>query len=132
MEKSVTNTTKQVTDDPEAALGGMLVEGTTGFIEGMEARGQRELVASTVLPTEGSDDPAILEMGVAFGEAVKGDDLFRQATLPEGWKKVGSDHDMWSYVEDATGKRRIAVFYKAAFYDRRAFMRAERSEAAGA
>jgi hypothetical protein len=51
--------------------------------------------------------------------------MFRQATLPPGWKKTGSDHDMWSYVEDERGLRRVAVFYKAAFYDRRADMHAE-------
>jgi len=30
---------------------------------------------------------------------------------------------MWSYLLDEHGRRRVAIFYKAAFYDRSAFMR---------
>ena len=32
---------------------------------------------------------------------------------------------MWSYLTDQHGRQRVAIFYKAAFYDRRAFMRLE-------
>lgn len=32
---------------------------------------------------------------------------------------------MWSYLVDELGRRRGAIFYKAAFYDRDAFMRLE-------
>ena len=32
---------------------------------------------------------------------------------------------MWSHIVDAEGRKRVAVFYKAAFYDRRADMRLE-------
>jgi hypothetical protein len=44
---------------------------------------------------------------------------------PAPWvrgKKVYSDHDMWSYIEDERGIKRVAIFYKAAFYDRSAYM----------
>lgn len=94
----------------------------------MEAEGQRQLVESEVLPTEikGDADGAIkqtlIELGFKFGEVVKDDPIFRQVELPVGWKKVGSDHNMWSYVNDEQGRRRISVFYKAAPYDRRARM----------
>lgn len=91
-----------------------------GSIEAMEARGQREVVASTLLPVEGSEDPALLALGFTFGAS--DGDLFRKATLPAGWRKVGSDHNMWSYVEDERGIRRVSVFYKAAAYDRSANM----------
>ena len=95
-----------------------------GGIEAMEAQGQRELLNSTTLPTDTSgSDEAFLALGFAFGETVPGDDLFRQATLPAGWERKGSDHAMWSYVVDDRGIERVAIFYKAAFYDRRAFMR---------
>lgn len=87
-----------------------------------EARGQRELVASSKLPIHGSENPALVTLGFTFGAPVPGDPLFREATLPPGWKKVGSDHDMWSYIEDERGIRRVGVFYKAAPYDRRADM----------
>jgi predicted secreted protein len=30
---------------------------------------------------------------------------------------------MWSYIVDDEGTQRVAIFYKAAFYDRDAFMR---------
>lgn len=91
-----------------------------GLIEAMEARGQREVVASTRLPIEGSDDPALLALGFTFGAS--DGDLFREAVLPAGWRKVGGDHAMWSYVEDGRGIRRVSVFYKAAWYDRSANM----------
>jgi hypothetical protein len=89
----------------------------------MEARGQSELINSTKLPVQGSNNPEILAMGITFGDVTPGDDLFREATLPEGWKKEGSDHAMWSYIVDDEGTQRVAIFYKAAFYDRDAFMR---------
>lgn len=106
----------------EAHLVGIMEQGQSAYIEGMEAEGQRQLVASAVLPIDcNGDEDAILALGVTFGEPT--DDLFREVTLPDGWEKRGTDHDMWSEVVDEQGVARIAVFYKAAFYDRRAFMR---------
>lgn len=101
-----------------------MMRGTTdGQIERQEAQGQRDLVASTQLPVEGSDDPDVLALGIEFGEQTPGDDLFREAKLPEGWSKQATEHSMWSNVVDETGKTRASVFYKAAFYDRKAFIR---------
>lgn len=117
------NTSKR---DPMLHLLGMMSEGQSGYIEGMEADGQRQLVASQQVPVEGS--AGLAEMGFTLGDRVPGDDLFRTATLPEGWKKVPSDHAMWSYIEDQHGRRRVAIFYKAAFYDRKAFCRIETPE----
>jgi hypothetical protein len=95
--------------------------GTPGHVtEAVEARGQREMVQSTKLPVEGSENPALAEMGFRFGAVVPGDPLFREATLPTGWKKVGSSHSMYSYIVDTRGIRRVTVFYKAASYDRQA------------
>lgn len=105
---------------------GMLSDGQSDYITGMEAAGQRQLVASTALPTGTSEgDEPYLALGFTFGAAFTDDRLFRPATLPEGWRKEGSDHAMWSYVVDQLGRRRVGVFYKAAFYDRRADMRLE-------
>lgn len=111
----------------ELHLLGILSDGNDGYIGGMEAAGQRELVASTSLPSQlmsGSDDDFV-KLGFTFGDPDPRDPLFRPATLPEGWRKQASDHNMWSYVVDQLGRRRVAVFYKAAFYDRRADMRLE-------
>ncbi len=68
-----------------------------------------------------SADRALLErMGVVFGAPVEGDDLFQHATLPEGWTLRPTDHSMHSNLCDAGGAKRANLFYKAAFYDRRA------------
>jgi len=102
----------------------MAGKSTDSIIGDMEAAGQRQLVASSLLPTDTNGTDAEFEaVGFTFSEAVNGDALFRPATLPAGWTKHGSDHDMWSYINDEHGRERVAIFYKAAFYDRRAFMR---------
>lgn len=95
------------------------------YVYEMERAGQAQLVNSDLLPTDVRNRPAFEALGFVFGEQVDGDPLFQRTTLPDGWKREPSDHDMWSYVVDETGTRRVAVFYKAAFYDRRAFMRLE-------
>lgn len=113
-----------------AHYAGMVAEGQEGYITGMEARGQREVVNSEVLPAEILGDwnksnaekrEAFEELGFEFGETAE-DGLFVRATLPEGWTREGSEHAMWSFVVDERGIPRVAVFYKAAFYDRKAHM----------
>lgn len=102
---------------------GAMGDGADGYIESMEAAGQRQLIASTELPTDTHDsDDEFIALGFTFGAPNQDDPLFRPATLPEGWKKVGSDHAMGSYVVDGKGRKRVSIFYKAAFYDRRANM----------
>lgn len=91
-------------------------------IEQMEAAGQRQLVHSDVLPADGDTD-ALAAAGFVLGDLVDGDPLFRHVTMPDGWTKQPSDHSMWSYVLDRHGRRRVAVFYKASWYDRRAMFR---------
>lgn len=95
---------------------------TPGGIEAQEAAGQHTFVANSTLPIEilCSSRRALELMGIAFGE--NADDLFVNVTLPEGWTKRKTDHSMWSEVLDNLGRPRIAVFYKAAFYDRKAHM----------
>lgn len=115
--------------DPMLHYLGML--GSTpaeNYIYDMEAAGQRQLVNSDLLPTsiKYGSQADFEALGFVFGDVVEGDPLFRAVTVPDGWKRECSDHDMWSYVVDETGARRVAVFYKAAFYDRKAFMRLER------
>lgn len=103
---------------------GLLAQGQSDYITGMEAAGQRQLVHSDLMPSDLSGEQDAFEaLGFTFGDLVDNDPLFRHTTLPEGWSKQGSDHDMWSYVVDALGRRRVAVFYKAAYYDRKAFAR---------
>ena len=100
-----------------------ILDGMPGMIEASESCGQSELVNSTQLPVKVRGDKTKLEAaGVVFGEPTQGDSLFCEATLPEGWKKERTDHSMWSKLVDADGNERASIFYKAAFYDRDAFM----------
>lgn len=114
-----------------AALGALLkgdidnfvVASTPGGIEAQEAQGQRDFVSNETLPLEclhynGDADELLKSLGFELGDAV--DDLFRSVKLPDGWSKKPTEHSMWSRVVDASGRERLAVFYKAAFYDRRA------------
>jgi hypothetical protein len=94
-------------------------KGSPMAIEMSEKAGQIALVKSQHIPIQGS--AALVELGFQLGDRV--DDLFIEATLPEGWTREGSEHAMWSYILDAEGNRRVSVFYKAAFYDRDAFCR---------
>jgi len=89
-----------------------------------EKRGQRQLVASETLPTKinGGTLDDLKSMGIVLGEPFDDDPLFAPATLPGGWTKAPTDHDMWSKVLDDKGRERAAIFYKAAFYDRDAFI----------
>lgn len=92
-----------------------------------EAAGQRSFVNSDTLPTRRNDygdanSQAVLEAaGVKFGEVVERDPMFQYVELPQGWRRQGSGHDMWSYLLDEKGRKRASIFYKAAFYDRDAF-----------
>lgn len=99
-----------------------IIASIPGGIEAQEANGQRDLVRSTKLPIEckycAREQFELL--GIRFGNVI--DDLFIEATLPEGWSKVATDHHMWSEVRDERGRVRAAMFYKAAFYDRSAFL----------
>jgi hypothetical protein len=117
---------KKVNRTP-AALGALVkgdlenfvVAATPGGIEQQEAEGQRSFVASQSLP---KDCPrADLEaLGFVFGADI--DELFVSVNFPTGWSKKATDHSMWSELLDDKHRRRGGIFYKAAFYDRKASM----------
>jgi hypothetical protein len=115
----VYNTTQAVRDIPE--LGVITLMEKEG-IERQEAQGQRSLAASTQIPRRcGLTDEQLLQLGFTqLGE--KTGDLFRDVVLPPGWKKVPTDHSLWTDLVDDKGRKRASIFYKAAFYDREAFM----------
>lgn len=95
--------------------------GGGAVIERQEKRGQQALVHSELLPAELRDDQADFEaLGFVFGDVEADDPMFRRVTLPDGWSRQASDHAMWSYIVDGLGRRRVGMFYKAAFYDRQA------------
>lgn len=98
-----------------------LFGGNPDAIQAQERAGQAQLINSDRLPTDRfGDADAWTALGFTFGEPDPADPMFCPATLPDGWRREGSDHDMWSYIVDGDGVQRVAVFYKAAFYDRSA------------
>ena len=122
MKKTVTNTTTEAERNPARVLLAAMAH-PNDAIERSEARGQQEFIESDVLPqklSEGSTVEDFEALGFEFHGPVPDDDLFQYVTLPDGWSRKGSDHNMWSSIVDEHGVERVAVFYKAAFYDRSA------------
>jgi hypothetical protein len=124
--KLVTNTANQ--DSSVILLEAML--NPSGHIEAQEARGQQELVDSDVLPVnrDKQTQEGLEKMGVIFQELIDEDPLFQIVTLPNGWKKVTTEHSMWSNLVDDKGTVVAKIFYKAAFYDRKAALYIETKE----
>lgn len=114
-----------------AALAGDLenarIASTPGGIVAQEAAGQRMLVGNgALLPRRINSYPQVVwsQVEAATG-IVRGkdhDDLFAEVTLPEGWHLVPTNHNMWSDLVDAKGGKRASIFFKAAFYDRSAYL----------
>ena len=127
--RSPGNTSRDVNDDPVGFLAESILFGASGAILHQEAVGQDAFVNSDTLPTElgGDNAKSILEAaGVKFLGPVDGDPLFQYVQLPKGWRKVPTDHSMWSKLLDDKRRTRALVFYKAAFYDRSAALHLER------
>lgn len=97
-----------------------LTAATPGGIEAQEAAGQVTFCAQATLPKDmmGCTRADFEAMGFKFG--ADADDLFVSVTMPAGWKKKATDHSMWSDLVDEKGRTRAQMFYKAAFYDRKA------------
>ena len=94
---------------------------TPGGIQAQKRAGQIAFVANETLPIKCNGMRKQIEsLGIEYGEPV--DDLFVSVKLPDGWQKVAADHSMYSDLVDAKGRKRASIFYKAAFYDRRADM----------
>lgn len=113
------------------AAGGDSPDSVIGF---QEKHGQGEVTRSDTLPMRtvaygaGALERSreiLTSWGVVLGEPVSGDEIFQYAKLPAGWERRPTSHDMWSEIVDEKGRKRIAVFYKAAFYDRSCFYRLE-------
>jgi hypothetical protein len=115
--RTVTNTTRYALENPELHALTHMADPDCAVVH-QEARGQRELAGADVLPSRGSENPAWVKMGVVFGAKVPGDDLFRRVELPAGWKKVPTDHHLYSHLVDDRGRPRAQIMYKAASYDR--------------
>lgn len=129
----IENTATTAEQHPEVILARAIALGSSGSIEAMERRGSEQLVESDVLPSFGLvnfEQHEFLsgqrgwheKVGIVVVGPVEGDPLFVFVTLPDGWKKELTDHDMWSRLIDDKGRVRANIFYKAASYDRRAYV----------
>lgn len=91
-----------------------------GDIESQEAKGQAELAESQQLP---KSDGGLRDMlGIRTLGPSKDDDLFVDVELPLGWKIEPTEHNMWSDLMNDSDEVVANIFYKAAFYDRKAKM----------
>jgi len=103
-----------------------IISATPGGIEAQEAAGQQLVCKSHLLPKQGDmyssrslwDDLKSL----GFKIVREHNDLFYEVEFPVGWKLVPTEHSMHSNLVDEQGRIRGHMFYKAAFYDRRADM----------
>lgn len=123
--KASHNTAQEAADHPIIPLEAIIEKNPGDAIVAQEARGQTSFVGSDTLPLKmrRDNDKEILEAaGVKFLSPVENDKLFQYVELPAGWKKFPTDHSMWSNLVDDKGRVRATIFYKAAFYDRNAFM----------
>ena len=108
----------------EGDIENFFVAATPGGIEAQEAKGQEDFVESQTLPIDCPKEQ--LEMlGFVFKDAV--DDIFVNVVFPEGWTIVPTNHSMWSDLVDPKQNKRGSIFYKAAFYDRRAHLHLNRA-----
>lgn len=89
-------------------------------IEAQEMDGQHDLLSRDIMPRRlRPGREAFEKVGFVFGKFA--DDLFIEAKMPEGWIKKATDHSLHSEILDGQGRKRGALFYKAAFYDREAY-----------
>ena len=115
----------------EAMLYSMEGKDPSQAILNQEARGQMDVVRNQRLPKKinrfgASFDHTKMQyenMGLVIEDSR--DDLFWNVTLPDGWKIKATDHFMWNELLDDKGRKRASFFYKAAFYDRDAFINFE-------
>ena len=121
----ITNTSK---NDPIVNLVAAMGEKGSG-IYAQESAGQRELCKSDQLPTklggydkENKACQIYKELGFEVAEINKSDELFVEVKMLKGWHKKSTAHSMWSDLVDDKGRKRASIFYKAAFYDREAYI----------
>lgn len=94
------------------------VAATQGGIEAQERAGQQSMAALfKTLPKEMSREIGE-KLGFEYG--ADEDEIFVQVRPPAGWAIRPTDHAMHSDLIDDKGRVRAGIFYKAAFYDRRA------------
>lgn len=93
---------------------------TPGGIEHQEKEGQIEQSFKETLPIDTGRNTKEEFESLGFIFHSKADDIFWNCTFPKGWRKSATENSYWTDIVDETGNKRASIFYKAAFYDRRA------------
>ena len=124
--------------NPKDLMLAAMLGGGEGLIEASERQGQQQATGcgrsrSVSLPANldrynhgceaGTTKQRLESLSIEFPGG--GDDVLQPALLPPGWRLEPTDHSMWSDLVDANGNKRGSMFYKAAFYNRSAFIRLE-------
>lgn len=91
---------------------------TPGGVQAQEREGQAALTQALTRLPKAMDREMGEERGFVYGEDF--DDIFVNVTAPAGWTLRPTAHPLHSEILDDTGTVRGTVFFKAAFYDRRA------------
>lgn len=94
-------------------------------IKRQEKLGQEALVQSQHLPKTTLahwQKVSAMQLYTAWGIEIlrEVDDLFYAVQLPPGWRIEFTEHSMWTQLLDEKNRERATIFYKAAFYDRKA------------
>lgn len=99
-------------------LPGALAAGTPGGIEAQELKGQLAQAVLETLPAEflGCSKEDFEKLGFKFTSKTP-DGVFWNCKFPAGWKKLPTDHSMWTDLIDDKGVTYANIFFKAAFYD---------------
>lgn len=121
--KKVTNTTKR-------PMFSWLLGGNPKAIEQQEAEGQKEITIPTKernciqlpLKINSGGDDGYERLGIKFKKSIEGDDLFGMYEVPNGFKTIATDHNMWNDLLNEKDEVVASFFYKAAYYDRDAFI----------
>lgn len=121
--------TNFATQDPLIMLLGAMGSGGAGqAITEQEATGAAQMAdpECEVLPVkvQAPSEAELQALGFVLGEAdpTDPDPLFRPATLPPGWTRRRTEHNLHTDLVDAAGVKRGGIFYKASRHDRCAHM----------
>jgi hypothetical protein len=110
-------------DGAELLLRGLIGEDLDTSVKEMGKQQQAEMSTRQQLPITGTinseESKAHFEtLGFVFGNEL--DNLFVEATFPEGWKIKQTEHYMRSDLLDEKDRVRGVVFFKPDFWDRKA------------
>lgn len=93
-----------------------------GGIEAQERMGQKDVCRKTMIPKEMIPNRRAYEdMGIHIRNDAN--DIFFSADYPKDWTIKPTNNPYYSLIIDNTGKERAQIFYKAAFYDKSAYIR---------